>query len=288
MLPAEHPLSHRIQELYPKLTRGQQRVARVLLEAPHEAAFMSAAELGRRVAVSDSTVVRLPTVLGYAGYPELRQELQEALAARMAPVELLRQRLEANPGPASTLALEIESLRSLEAGLETGWVERAVELLLEAQRIFVIGHRSWFGVAHLCSHLLQQMLGNAELLAALGGSLPDQLAELGPDGALVAFSTPRYSRQVLQVARYASRSGCRVVAVTDSVLSPLAAVATLAVTIPIQGTSFFPSTIAGQAVVNLLASEVARRRRAQATGRLEAVDRVVDELRLLLTEHGDG
>src|ERR1043165_3852465 len=92
-LPAEHPLAQRLRMAFDRLSPGQQRVARLLLETPYDVSFLPVADVGRRANVSDSTVVRLASELGYSGYPELRQELQGGLLARMAPIELLDQRL---------------------------------------------------------------------------------------------------------------------------------------------------------------------------------------------------
>jgi DNA-binding MurR/RpiR family transcriptional regulator len=284
MLPSAHPLSERIKRAYATLTPGQQRVVRLLIDAPHEAAFLSAAELGRRAEVSDSTVVRLPSALGYSSYPELRQQLQNSLLAQRRPDQLLDERLRGEPGPHPTIQLEIENLQALDGLLTAELVEEAVGLILGARQLFVIGFRSGFGLAHACAHMLQQTRENVELITLLGGRLPDELAGMSRHDVLIAFSTPRYSRQIAHIVDYAAGIDCKVIVVTDSVLAPLARHAALVIQVPIRSTSFFPSNIAALTAIHVLASEVARRRPTAVTGRLQQLDRVANEFGVLMTE----
>jgi DNA-binding MurR/RpiR family transcriptional regulator len=280
-LPADHALTERLRTAFDTLSPGQQRVARLLLEAPYDVAFLPVAEIGRRAEVSDSTVVRFAAEVGYSGFAELRQELQSTLVARSAPIDLLRERLRGRPGdPRDAIALEVENLRLLEESLTPELVGRVVERLLAAERVYVLGMRSGFGVAHLFWHLLHQVMGNVRLLTALGGSLPDDLVDLTAGDVLILFTTPRYARQILQVAGHARRQGVDVIVITDSVLSPAGRVAWLTLPVPIRSTSFYPSMVAAHVVVNVLAAEVARRRQEVATEHLARLEVVADEFHL--------
>jgi DNA-binding MurR/RpiR family transcriptional regulator len=283
-LPPDHPLALRVRKSFNDLTPGQQRVARLLLELPYEMAFLSVADIGHRAHVSDSTVVRLSAALGYSGFPELRQDVQNSLIARMAPLDLLKQRLERDgaEAPGSIVEVEIENLRLLRESLTSEMVDRAVELILSAGRVHVLGMRSGFGVAHSCAHLLQHVLTNVNFMTLLGGSLPDQLSLLEKGDVLVAFSTPRYSRQIFQVAEYARRIGVDVIAITDRVLSPIGRAATVVIPVPVRSHSFFPSMVAAQAAVYVLASEVTRKRQRAATARLTHLEEISNEFRLFL------
>ncbi len=288
-LPADHPLAQRLRMAFDRLSPGQQRVARLLLESPYDVAFLPVADVGRRANVSDSTVVRLASELGYSGYPELRQELQGGLLARMAPIDLLEQRLRTDThDPSAIIGLEIQNLKLLQESLTSEIVDTAIERLLSAQHIFVLGMRSGFGVAHSCWHLLQQVLGDSvELLTLFGGSLADRLAHVNSGDVMIIFTTPRYSRQILQAARYARRRGADVIAVTDRLLSPAGRIAWLTIPTPIRSTSFFPSNVAAQAVVNVLVSELARRGHNRAAERLSRFEEVADEFDLFLEDRKD-
>jgi DNA-binding MurR/RpiR family transcriptional regulator len=289
-LPTEHPLAQRLRVAFDRLSPGQQRVARLLLESPYDVAFLAVADVGKRANVSDSTVVRLASELGYSGYPELRQELQGGLLMRMAPIDLLEQRLRTDGhGASAVIGLEIQNLKLLQESLTSEVVDSAVERLLTAPHIFVLGMRNGFGVAHSCWHLLHQILGaHVELVSQFGGTLSDQLTQIDARDVLIIFTTPRYSRQILQVARYAQRRGADVIAVTDRLLSPAGRVAWLTLPVPVRSTSFFPSSIAAQAVVNVLASELARRQHDRASGRLARFEEVADELELFVDDDDAG
>src|SRR5262249_40596944 len=139
-LPTEHPLAQRLRAAFDRLSPGQQRVARLLLESPYDVAFLAVADVGTRANVSDSTVVRLAFELGYSGYPELRQELQGGLLMRMAPVDLFEQRMRTDGhGPGAVIGLEIQNLKLLQESLTPEVVDSAVKRLLAAPHIFVLG-----------------------------------------------------------------------------------------------------------------------------------------------------
>src|SRR5687768_12335565 len=289
-LPLDHPLSQRVRRSFNELTPGQQRVARLFLEQPYEMAFLPVAAVGQRAHVSDSTVVRLSGALGYDGFPELRQDLQNSLIARMAPLDLLKQRLDQQElhETGAVIDLEIENLRRLRETLAFETVERAARLVLEAERVFVIGMRSGFGVAHSCAHLLQHVLTDVEQITLLGGNLPDRLSVVSEKDVVIVFSTPRYSRQLLQVAEHAHRIGATVIAVTDRVLSPIGRVASLVLPVPVASRAFFPSMIGSLAVVYAISAEVTRRRQRVATDRMSRIEDVSNEFRLLLAADGPG
>jgi DNA-binding MurR/RpiR family transcriptional regulator len=254
------------------------------VDAPFEMAFLSVADIGRRADVSDSTVVRLSMALGYSGFPELRQELQGTLIERMAPLELLQQRHDGNGAidPVAAVELEIQNLRLLQEDLSSEVLKRAVDVLLASDRILVLGLRSGFGVAHTCSHLLQQVLPSVQLLTLMGGSLPDQVNLLEHGDVLVLFSTPRYARQIVQIAEHARRVGAEVLAFTDHALSPVARVASVVVNVPIRSTSFYPSMVGSLTAVQVVVSEVTRRRQEAATARLGRLERIASEFRLFV------
>jgi DNA-binding MurR/RpiR family transcriptional regulator len=289
-LPSDHPLAQKVKRVFDSLSPGQQRVARLLLESPYTVAFLSVADVGRHAEVSDSTVVRFAADLGYPGYPELRGELQTSLVARMAPLDLLKRRMKADGrSPVSALHSEIENVASLEATLTPELIARAVDVIVGANNIFVLGMRSGFGVAHTCWHLLQQILGNVQLLSLAGGSLPDQLVDVERGDVVIAFSTSRYSRQLVQIGAHARAKGAAVVAVTDRLLSPIGRVASVTIPVPTGSLSFFPSMVAAHAAVNVVISEIARREQKRATRRLSRLEDVADSFDLFLeaeTSHG--
>jgi DNA-binding MurR/RpiR family transcriptional regulator len=231
--------------------------------------------------VSDSTVVRFAALVGYPGFPEMRQTLQSTLVSRMAPVELLQTRMRAD-AEGSALRLEVENVRSLDGTLTSAILEPAIKLLLDARQIFVFGLRSGFGVAHTCWHLIHQALGNAQLVTLTGGSMPDQITQIERGDLLVVFSTSRYSRQILEVATYASQQGAKVMAITDTLVAPVARVASLTIPVRTDGTSFFPSMVAAHAVIDVIVSEMTRRQRRSTSQRLARLEKVADEFRLFL------
>jgi DNA-binding MurR/RpiR family transcriptional regulator len=259
-----------------------------MLERPHEAAFLSAAELGARASVSDSTVVRLPAALGYAGYPELRQELQSILSARIAPVDLLRQRRGEASDVAHSVAVEIDNLQTVVSSISPETIERACAMVIRAKRVFVMGLRGAFGVAHQFAYLTQQELGTITLLSSLAATSIDQLSNLNSRDLFVAFSAARYARETVRTAEYAAKAGVPVIAITDNALSPLSRAAVVTIAVPFRSTSFFPSYVAALAVVQLIAARISRLREERVASRLTRIDELADEFEVLLERGDDG
>jgi DNA-binding MurR/RpiR family transcriptional regulator len=213
----------------------------------------------------------------------MRSDLQQSLIRAAGPAELLRERSFARLGARAEIGLEILNLEQLQESLGDELVDKTARLVHDADRVFVIGLRMFFGVAHTCALLLGQILQRVVLLDLTAGALPDQIATLSKRDVLIAFSTSRYSRIIIETADFARSRGCVVIAVTDSALAPIAQLASIVVLISAKGTSFFASAIAAQTYVNLLVSTIARHYEPKAGKRLAEIDAAIDVLRTLIT-----
>lgn len=286
--PASSPgFRERSRRAYASLSPAHRRIVEFLNDFPREAAFLSAAELGRRVKVSDATVVRLAPTLGYASYPDLRWDLQNSLIPPAEPAALLRERSAEDVGVHTVIGREIHNLEQLRDSLGDGQVDRTARLVHEADRVFVLGLRMMFGPAHSCALLLGQILRNTVLLDLAAGTLADQVTSLGNNDVLIAFSTSRYSRTIIKVVNFALSRQCKVIAVTDSALAPIAQVAPEVVLVSAESSSFFASAIAAQAYVNVLVSTIARRHEHRAAERLAEIETAIDAFQTLLTSRSD-
>ena len=281
------PLRERARRAFAGLSPTHKRIVEYLLEFPHEAAFLSAAELGRRTNASDATVVRLAPALAYASFPELRADLQNSLIATAAPAALLKQRTTGRRTAEQTIALEIQNLILLQESLSDESVQRAADMIQKADRVFVLGMRGLFGVACSCHHLLRQIHRKVTLLSITGGSLPDDLAPMAAGDVLIAFSTPRYAHTIIDVGNFAQRRNCQLIAVTDSALAPIAQIASLVILISPHSGSFFPSSVAAQAFVNVLVTHLAGRLRKTAEKQLIELDGVLEALHSLAMQRSD-
>ena len=246
----------RVQRRHSRLTRSQVALAQYILQHDEEVPFLSSAELGGRVNVSDATVTRFCIALGYSGYADLQKDLQKWLQMRLTPSE----RLEKTPRKkGEDLYLEIfnrdiQNLKETSAGLKPDHFREVVQTLNRARRIFIVALRSSFGLGALAHSHFSSIRRRVTLVESNRGMMPDLLVDIGPGDAMLAIGFPRYTRETLEVARYARRRGCRVIALTDGILSPLARTCDSVMQAKINGLGFINSYTSAVAIINCLSA----------------------------------
>ena len=246
----------RVQRKHSRLTRSQVALARYILQHDREVPFLSSAKLAGRVNVSDATVTRFCTALGYTGFSDLQQDLQKWLQMRLAPSERL-EKTKPQKGGTSYLEIfrkDIQNLRETSAELRPAQVRGAIQILSRARRVFIVGMRSSFGLATLAHAHFSGIRGGVILVESSRGMMPDLLTDVRPRDAMLAISFPRYTRATLEIAGYAKGRGCRVVAITDSILSPLARISDLVIQARIEGLGFINSYTSAVAILNWLST----------------------------------
>lgn len=256
-------LQEALRTALPRMGPNQRAIAEFLLERPDEGAFLTASELGRRVGVSESTVVRFAASVGFPGYPELQRAVQEELRSRLSTVERMRSGLQQARGHAQTLYSvwqnDIENINRTFQQLDPGDFERAVELLSGARRIYVIGLRTSACLAVLLTTSLLY-LGREAVRVELGiGDHWERLDLVGPGDVAVAISVPRYTRWTVELVKYARSRGANAIAVTDSAVSPLGAVADVVLPAVTHFNAFIESFAAPLSLLNALILGVAMR-----------------------------
>jgi DNA-binding MurR/RpiR family transcriptional regulator len=263
-----------LKSYFQDLPYAQQRVARMLLDEPAQVALLSTAALGQRVGVSDSTVVRLASAIGYAGYPELRAAIHETLFSHIAPSEQFRRSLSEDRESATQASIRVDALNlgQLNADSVQGAVLRAASAIAAASSVHVAGSQSSFAPAYELSYMLGRVRPDVHLVTAGSGDFARQLQGIQVESVVVVFSVPRYSRDTYTVAKYAEDVGATVVAVTDSLTAPVAQLKSLAITAPCSSASFFQSQVASMSIANAIASEVAKQKSADAEHRLQALE----------------
>jgi DNA-binding MurR/RpiR family transcriptional regulator len=273
---AHDDFTQRIRARLDQMSNGYRQVADYLLEHYDRAAFLTAARLGQTIGVSESTVVRFATALGYAGYPELQGVLQEIVKSRLTTVDRVL-------GSADTLETEedvlaavmnadIENIRLTLRDLDRKTFHSAVSLLLDARRILVVGLRSAASLALFFGFNLNWILGNVKVAGFVAQDLWENLVHLGRDDVVVGISFPRYTRATVQVVAAAREQRCRIIALTDSVVSPLSKYADVLLiardTIP----SYTDSFVAPLSIINALLAAISTAGRPRTTRNLRKLE----------------
>lgn len=255
------------------LTPSERRVAEVVLAQPQLVAFGTVADLSEAAAAGAATVVRLATKLGFDGFSSLQQAVQADLANQLRPAA---QRIR-EQGPTGTVAqhlqLESANLAATLSALDDGVVAGVVDLLADTgRRVRVVSGDASHGVARQMAGDLSALRDEVALVDGNEVAVLRQASLMRATDALVAIDVRRYDRWLVDFVRSSHVAGCPIVALTDSRLSPLAAVARHTLTVSAVGGGPFESHVGTLAVCNLLVAGVAVRLRHEATERLDLAE----------------
>ena len=244
-------------------SKGQKRIAAYILEYYDKAAFMTANKLGKTTQVSESTVVRFAAELGYKGYPEMQQALQEVVRTRLTSV----QRIEvsnmqfANQDVVSmVLQSDINTLRLTNEALDREALSNAVDAILRAKNVYILGVRSSNTLARFLNFYLRIMMGNVHLVEPSATSeIFEQLMHVSADDTVIGMSLPRYSRRTARAMHFAKEGGATCIAITDNYQAPLAKVSDHVLIAKSDMVSFVDSLVAPLSVVNALVVAISQK-----------------------------
>jgi len=255
------------------LTPAERRVAAAVVDDPEAVAFGTVADVARRAGTSGASVVRLAAKLGYDGFVDLQAAVRDELHRRLRPAAGRIRRPPAGDVIGRALEVELDNVAAtLEAADRDGFAQ-AVGLLSSTRgRAFVLAGDASRGIAALLATELSMLRPGVELLPGSEVGVARALADAGPADVLVVLDLARYDRFVLTTAERSARRGARLVALTDSALSPLAAHASVSFTVSVTGAGPFDSHTGMLALANALVTGVAARRRQSATDRLDRVE----------------
>lgn len=267
-----------LQERATTFSKGQRAIARYITESYDKAAFMTASKLGRTVGVSESTVVRFAVELGYDGYPTMQKAMQEMVLNRLTSVqriEVANDRIGDQDILSLVLQSDMEQLRKTVSSVDRKDFSAAVNAILDARRIYVLGVRSSSALASFLGYYLNLMFEDVHTITASGtGQVLEKLISAGPDDVVIAFSYPRYSTSTVTGASFCHSKGAKIVAMTDSRTSPLGQTSDFVLQTKSDMASLVDSLVAPLSVVNALVVALAARREeklAKTFSRLEEI-----------------
>ena len=267
-----------LQERATTFSKGQRAIARYITESYDKAAFMTASKLGRTVGVSESTVVRFAVELGYDGYPTMQKAMQEMVLNRLTSVqriEVANDRIGDQDILSLVLQSDMEQLRKTVSSVDRKDFSAAVNAILDARRIYVLGVRSASALASFLGYYLNLMFEDVHTITASGtGQVLEKLISAGPDDVVIAFSSPRYSTSTVTGASFCHSKGAKIVAMTDSRTSPLGQTSDFVLQTKSDMASLVDSLVAPLSVVNALVVALAARREeklAKTFSRLEEI-----------------
>ena len=240
----------RIDERYPKFSKGQKRLADYIKENYDKAAFLTAAKMGEAVGVSESTVVRFATQLGYKGYPEFQKALGELVRTKLNSI----QRME----------------------VTYGRIDRSE--ILAAKKVYVIGIRSCAPLAKFLTFYLNLICEDVvEVDTNSSSEIFEQLIRIGEEDVIIGISFPRYSMRTLKALEFASNRKAKVITLTDSVNSPMNLYSSCNLIAKSDMASIVDSLVAPLSVINALVVALCMKKQDDVIETLETLEDIWDE-----------
>ncbi|GHU82142.1 N-acetylmannosamine kinase [Clostridia bacterium] len=242
--------------MMPKLSKGQKRIAKFIEEEYDKAAFMTAAKLGDTVGVSESTVVRFATEIGYDGYPKLQSAMQEMIRDKLTSVqriEVTSGRIDADNVLESVLNQDIEKIKRTIDETSREDFKAAVNAIVNAKNIYIFAVRSASALAGFLSYYFELIFENVRVISTTSKvQIYEELFRITPDDAIIGISFPRYSSTAVDAMNFAKDRGASVIALTDSMISPLIAPADHILLARSDMASIVDSLVAPLSVINAL------------------------------------
>ena len=274
-------LLSRIEEGIPGFSKGQKQIARYIMEHYEQAAYMTAAKLGALVGVSESTVVRFANELGFDGYPELQRGLQELIRTRLTSferMEVANRLMSEDEVLDKVLLADAEKIKHTLENTTRQAFAGAVEKLLHARHIYIMGVRSSATLAGFLNHNFQVVFDNVKHVQTTSGSeMFEQIMSIGAEDVMIAISFPRYSKRIIRAVDFAKHAGADVITLTDAETSPIAPQASQLLIAKSDMASFVDSLVAPLSIVNAIIVAVSLKKQEEVSLRLRQLEKIWDE-----------
>ncbi|MDY5219307.1 MAG: MurR/RpiR family transcriptional regulator [Aristaeellaceae bacterium] len=282
-------LIQRLNHSGKKLSKSHRRIAECIVTHYDKVVFMTASKLGEYVGVSESTVVRFAAALGYSGYPQLQKALQELLRHRLTASQRfeLTNDMDHVQVLNKVLKADIQNIRSTLDELDIGSFERAIDAIIQARQIYVMGLRSSAPIAEFFVHYLKFIFPNVRVVTSGVSDVFEQLSRIGEGDLLIGISFPRYASRSIEAMDFARKQGASLIAITDGPLSPLHSTADICLMAKSDMSSFVDSFAAPLSLINALLVALGQRRRTEVSEYFNKMERIWAEYDVYLAKNAE-
>lgn len=278
----------RINEKFPTMSKSHKAIAGFIQDHYDQAVFMTAAKLGEELGISESTVVRFASGLGYEGYPEFQKALEEWVKNKLSAV----QKIGAKYGHSSqseilssVLGADIEKIQDTIENLDPNAFEMAVSAILDAKNIYIIGLRSCAPLAEFLHFYLNMIRGNVTLLNSTSVSETfEQMIRIDEKDVMIGISFPRYSMRTLKAMEFANDRNAKVISITDSIHSPMCLYSSCNLLARSDMVSIVDSLVAPLSVINALVVALCLKRPQEVKKNLETLEDVWNNYQVYLND----
>ena len=284
----EHDIITRMNDKYMKMSKGHKAIAAYISDHYEQAVFMTAAKLGETVGVSESTVVRFASGLGYEGYPEFQDALEDWVKNKLNSV----QKMGAKYGKStqseilnSVLNSDIEKIKDTIVNLDAVAFEAAVDIILEAKNIYLVGVRSCEPLADILHFYLNMIRGGIILVKTTSVTeMFEQMIRINEEDAIIGISFPRYSMRTLKAIEFANDRNAKVITITDSIHSPMNLYSSCNLLAKSDMVSIVDSLVAPLSVINALVVALCLKQPETVKNNLETLEEVWNNYQVYLND----
>ncbi|RPJ09645.1 MAG: MurR/RpiR family transcriptional regulator [Deltaproteobacteria bacterium] len=272
------PFEQLLKEKGSLLTRSQRRLMEFILSHEDESIFLKIEDLAARVNVSVATVVRLSKAMGFGGFPEFQKELRLLFRNKLTTTSRLQRTVDkvTNEGDVliKTLQTDISNIEETLKQTSTEEFRRFVHAIDSAQRIIIVGLRSVYSLASFFGTALKFLQKNVSVIQPGIGDMWDQLLRLRKGDLVIGISFPRYTRETVDVIRFSKRKGITTLAVTDTLMSPLARHADHVLTAHCKMDSFIESFTAPLSLINAVVTALGVKNKKSTMNSLKELEEI--------------
>lgn len=269
-----------INEKFAKMSKGHKKIATFIMDHYEQAAFMTAAKLGETVGISESTVVRFAYALDYEGYPEFQDALADWVKNKLNSV----QKIGAKYGKStqseiltSVLNADMEKISDTIEHVDPHAFETAVDSILNARNIYVVGVRSCEPLARFMQFYLNMIRGNVHLVCSTSTSeMFEQMIRVNEKDVVIGISFPRYSMRTLKMMEFANDRNAKVITMTDTIHSPMCLYSSCNLMARSDMVSIVDSMVAPLSLINAMIVALCLKRPNDVKKHLETLEQVWD------------
>lgn len=259
----------------PHMSKSQKKIAEYILENPNAVPFYTVSKLAKMTGVSEATIVRFATFLGYSGYPEMQQYMLDSVEKQLTTAERLEMSKsvynEEEKGIYEIFQDDIANIRTTMETLDVTALQRAADTLLSRDKIYIVASRSAVSLGFFLHYYLDMMLGNCEMVQA-ADSVYERLESLNQNDVVVGLSFARYTRKTIDIVSFAKDRGAATIAITDNLLSPLVPFSDITLLSSSQMPTFLDSFVGPLSLINALIAYVGKQKGQELHRRLNKLE----------------
>lgn len=261
-----------------EFSKGHRAIARYILSNYDKASYMTAAVLGQNAGVSESTVVRFAYEMGFEGYPEFQRALADYVSSRLKMdkrLEIETDEMNTNEIADFVMANDIENIKESWEKIDRNAINEAVENIISARKVYIIGIRSCGVLAELLAYNLKMVCENVVLIRNnVSNEILEQLLHVSSEDAVIGISFPRYSMRTIKAMEFANDRNAKVIAITDTKHSPINLYSSCNLLAGSNMSSVVESFSAPISLINVLAVSIFMKKKDEIIKNMELLEEV--------------